>query len=68
MNKTISIFLLALCLMMVLMSAAALAADSNSGFSASSYTGEYDGEYHSITLNFTPSDFAVLYSKDGKTS
>ena len=68
MNKTISIFLLALCLMMVLMSAAALAADSNSGFSASSYTGEYDGEYHSITLNFTPGDFAVLYSKDGKTS
>ena len=68
MNKTISIFLLALCLMMVLMSTAALAADSNSGFSASSYTGEYDGEYHSITLNFTPGDFAVLYSKDGKTS
>lgn len=68
MNKTISIFLLALCLMMVLMSTAALAADSNSGFSASSYTGGYDGEYHSITLNFTPGDFAVLYSKDGKTS
>ena len=68
MNKTISIFLLALCLMMTLMSAGALAADSNSGFSASSYTGEYDGEYHSITLNFTPGDFAVLYSKDGKTS
>ena len=68
MNKTISIFLLALCLMMTLMSAGALAADSNSGFSASSYTGGYDGEYHSITLNFTPGDFAVLYSKDGKTS
>ena len=68
MNKTISVILLALCLMMTLMSAGALAADSNSGFSASSYTGGYDGEYHSITLNFTPGDFAVLYSKDGKTS
>ena len=65
MNKTISIFLLALCLMMTLMGAGALAEDP---YPVYGYTGEYDGEYHSIDLGFDTDGLTLFYTVDGTTT
>lgn len=70
MNKTISIILLALCLMMTLMSMGALADNSDSviEYTIEGYSGEYDGQPHSITLNLKQGGLTVEYSKDGGVS
>ncbi|MGN0996191.1 MAG: hypothetical protein ACI4PG_04745 [Candidatus Ventricola sp.] len=65
--KRFGIAALLLCLLMALLPAAAPAENSDSviEYTIKDYSGPYDGQSHSITLNLKQGDLSVEYSKDG---
>ena len=66
-NRRTGFALLLLCLLMALLPAGMLAENSDSviEYTIEGYSGEYDGQPHSITLNLKQGDLTVEYSKDG---
>ena len=66
MKKRILSILLAVCMVLMLAPNMAFAEGELGEYTASGYIGEYDGQLHSITLNFDAQPFTLMYRTNGE--